>query len=127
MRELKFRAFNQRTREMEYIEDLYWFEENYVNKNGDNDFIIIQFTGLKDSNGQDIYEGDVLHYIHNTGGIDVVKNINGCFCLCEIDKENTESPFCQLDTMEANSIKWLPDYVVIGDIYENPELLKDKK
>jgi len=65
MREIKFRAWNTRRKEMEIIDDLYWFEENMCHHNGDNDYIIQQYTGLKDKKGVEIYEGD---YVHRADG-----------------------------------------------------------
>ena len=58
MREIKFRAWNTRLKTMEMIDDLYWFEENQCHYNGDYDYVIQQYTGLKDKNEVEIYEGD---------------------------------------------------------------------
>lgn len=62
MKKIKFRAYNTRTKELVLVHDLYWFEENFVHNNGDNDWIIQQWTGYKDENGVDIYEGHKLLY-----------------------------------------------------------------
>ena len=67
---------------------------------------IMQFTGLKDRHGKEIYEGDIVDY--GNGRNKVVEFIDGCFCICGI----TAMP------------KLMTLYPVIGNIYENPELLK---
>ena len=61
MRSLKFRAWNPRLKQMEYFDDLYWFEDNYVHHDGDNDYEISQFTGMLDCDGKEIYEGDLVY------------------------------------------------------------------
>ena len=60
MRKFKFRAYNTRTKEFAIIDDLYWFEENFVHNNGDGDWIVQQFTGVLTGSGEEVYEGDVL-------------------------------------------------------------------
>lgn len=64
-----------------------------------------EFSGLKDRNGKEIYESDVLS--HPFG---VVKFIDGCFCIDDL-------PF-------SNQYVDLADLEVIGNIHSNPELLK---
>ena len=73
-----------------------------------------QFTGLKDKNGVEIYEGDVCK---NDIWWDKPRII-GFNCLgtvCSIDEEGSEWSF-HIDTTA--------DIEVIGNIHENPELLK---
>lgn len=118
MREIKFRALYKSLNQMEYINDLYWFEENGVHSNNDYDYEIMQYTGLKDSTGKEIYEGDIITSNYHNDVYDygfeltsLVEFRNGCFWLnvhnCELHYYNE---FC----------------IVIGNIYENPELLEVK-
>ncbi len=81
-----------------------------------------QFTGLLDKNGKRIFEGDILKDTDNE--IYYVDFIRGCFYL----KTNYKSfphlgwtewlPMCEIDRL-ANPT----EFEVIGNIYENPELL----
>jgi uncharacterized phage protein (TIGR01671 family) len=76
---------------------------------------VLQYTGLNDKNGTAIYEGYIVKYDDGDGwevGRDVVKFIHGAFNCCCFHHENQE--FVDEDrTIE-----------VIGNIYENPELLE---
>lgn len=68
-----------------------------------------QYTGLKDKNGVEIYEGDILECA--TGLYWIVKFINGCFCACD---PNEDENFVFLDDYE---------FEVIGNMHQTPERL----
>jgi len=83
----------------------------------DKSFVAMQFTGLTDKNGNEIYEGDVLS--NSTGKIDkVIFYENGFFGK---SKSNMGKNHYWYNPLCADYIK---NKEVIGNIYENPELLK---
>lgn len=69
---------------------------------------IMQYTGLKDKNGKGIYEGDIVNYFRNE--LAEVKFINGCFA---IESKHYIDCFNEI----------VAEREVVGNIYENPELL----
>jgi hypothetical protein len=64
MRELKFRVWDNFYKDFDYIDDLYWFEGNYIHSS--EDARIQQYTGIKDCNEVEIYEGDLVSFKVNT-------------------------------------------------------------
>ena len=110
MREIKFRAWSKRNG-MEPVEDLYWFEENGVHDGtGEGHhgemYHLMQFTGLHDVKGKEIYEGDLLK--DGTG-------------IRQVVWDEERAMFKSIPKREEGA----PMYVtVIGNIYETPELIK---
>lgn len=86
---------------------------------------LMQYTGLKDKNGREIYEGDVVYYFNhnlNIGGNYKVEyeNAYARFILC--NGFNTTYGFDNLDESVAIEHLYQPDIEVIGNIHKNPEL-----
>ena len=84
----------------------------------ENRFEIMQYTGLKDKNGKEIYEGDIVKTILYKYKI-IFKN---CCFKAHCIKNNLEYTLEWLQQATENANVGLE---VIGNIYDNPELLED--
>ena len=126
MRELKFRVWDNKNKKFlpeshfailgsgKVIVTLSGYYEHFTNKTQD-DYVVQQYTGLQDSKGNDIYEGDILKatsdQYDNENFVGKVIFDEGCF----------------LTWINKNDIRevWSGDDIeVIGNIFENKELLK---
>ena len=105
--------------------------KNDINSCFDNKHLIFQlFIGLKDKNNKEIYEGDLINFTlrgmtHGPESEDIKdaevfwdeKNL--CFCFGRYKTNDyIDYSFCFADRIDRNSIE------VVGNIFENPELLK---
>lgn len=85
------------------------------------DEIVMQFTGLKDKNEVEIYEGDIVTYKRSVG------NWTGQFMTTTHKVIFTEEVNAFVLEYGSSYIKlrkhWGYEYEVIGNIFENPELL----
>ena len=133
MRDIRFRAWDKKKND--------WFDEDsghlYIDLNGNINFgwngeimddytdriILMQYTGFKDINGVEIYEGDILKWtdfeMNNT-------TINPVYLegTTPIFNVYVDELIYATTLLTLNKIK---DgyFEVIGNIYENPELLED--
>ena len=127
MREIKFRAWDKSA--MVVVDHITWGNGvdglSEVNHEMPRWFNLMQYTGLKDKNGVEIYEGDILtpcHYKKITFANCIVIFKKGMFCfkICKpfISEIKPLYKSMNLGRSAGN------DYEVIGNIYENPELLE---
>ncbi len=83
-----------------------------------HDEILMQFTGLLDSNGKEIYEGDILTISDESGNNYICKVY---FRVCEyVLLQSDESLWAGLSKLQGLYYQCQ----VIGNIYENPELMQ---
>ena len=127
MRELKFRAWDKSVEHLYEVQTLidgggvigrYVLngEMNYIQLCAD-EVIIEQYTGLKDKNGKEIYEGDiVLNTYYDDNEMYMVLWVNDSVAF------GMES----LDDMELYKLP-LESLEVIGNIHENPELIEKEE
>lgn len=149
MHEVKFRAYDKITKMIVPVWEIGWkawhgSEINYIKikteKDGTVDRLeheveLLQFTGLKDCKGIEIYEEDIVKCVPNdwseliadppdlTRDASTVEYFHGMFHLCQ--KYHGREPIEDyLDGMNDNDWDEWTFLEVIGNIYETPELLE---
>lgn len=133
-REVKFRAWGIDRGKMHDVYNIAFHEsygykaitnEQPLNVNttfmNKEEFILMQYTGLKDKNGVEIYEGDIVQIKGHA-----FQKKPGDFTGIEIDGFY---PVTYTERMELVAGQWLlmhqlPYITVVGNIYEHPHLLE---
>lgn len=154
MREIKFRAWDKKSKKMRQITEIVFNTGFYLEKNDntvkliwvkgqdiienkeiqiqrEQDYILMQYTGLKDKNGKEIYEGDILKL-----PVWLEQDDENEKCICIYAEEHQTSEIIGFGLYLKNaylgkyqdlvpSDEW-DEFEVIGNIYNNPELLKEE-
>lgn len=144
MREIKFRVWypyewdGETDKPIKFKMSYDWAFEEYAPINDllnsfDDDHKIMQYTGLKDKNSKEIYEGDVLQkYITDYEHEDYQEFVDSGYETIEPMKKITD--VCSLEHFrywlknesfgyEGEYLESPEDWEIIGNIYENPELI----
>ena len=115
MREIKFRTWYKPEVKFYFGRDACAFPEftlNWRDANRNN-YIVQQYTGLKDKNGKEIYEGDILKY-----------EPLGATIYYEVFWDEVNGAWKNTKENGGNNGSWFDLYEVAGNIFENSELLK---
>ena len=122
MREIKFRAWHKEKKIMGEVLgiDILHKEMFFSNEDVDcyehtdfKDIELMQYTGLKDKNNKEIYEGDIFHI----GSKKILYVVEWIDCGLK-GKQIRNGSWIGLDF-------WKKDIEILGNIYENPELMEE--
>ena len=129
MKKIKFRIFNKKIKS--YI-DIHSSAIMIDELNDLNDNLIVeQFTGLHDKNGKEIYTGDILQLKKLDGSVLLYKIfcVKGGFAFNthqdDFYKPQIEIYFYE-STSDMQNSSFISTLEIIGNIFENPELLEKK-
>lgn len=119
----KFRAWDKETKTMNGMAEIYRNRNQEIELHPrDENIILMQSTGLKDKNGKEIFEGDVVQYqntkVPSADSKGVIRYFDN-WAMFGIDIEHNEP--------RALFFNGLADHIsldVVGNTYENPELIK---
>ncbi len=135
MKEVKYRVWNKKTKKMispEKLQEMSVFAikddlplEKFMVLPIDDDYVLLEFTGLRDKNGVEIYESDILNLLGwneyepkvPDNEIRYVDFKEGCFTVIEF---GANPGWCNINMVEPGLCE------VIGNTYEDKEIVGEK-
>ena len=129
MRDIKFRAWdNFLSYYSRNSKELYYQASGIFGISTGDRYILEQFTGLPDKNGKEIYEGDII-LVHYDQVADVIGGSNRyeTIGVSVLVKWSIDSWRVEVDGEQFSLSEWNESSAVIGNIHENPKLLKEAK
>lgn len=144
MRDIKFRAWDKARKQMILAENILkicfvrtghtpnlivytdrkinHFEEiREQDKKYCNEFELLQYTGVKDKNGKEVYEGDV--FIHNNHKFEIIYDDTRFIGIDHKDRAIGDGYCCYVDCQYKDGSSSIE---VIGNVYDNPELSRKR-
>jgi hypothetical protein len=129
MREIRFRAWDKHNKRMLHGKEVVISITGVTTVGGYINNDLMQFTGKKDKNGREIFDGDIVNCGERVGVGSLLRHTRGevhyvesaaCFCI--------QIPWIEYgNTDDGSKISWeighYSDIEVIGNIYESPETL----
>lgn len=127
----RFRAWDKEFKEMVQVDALV-FDEQIIKatyKNGNvvkediKNYVLMQSTGLRDKNGKEIFEGDVLKVTNLSSWLEVVSfnEDKAMFVSKETKRKVEETPLYDLFNTDIFEVE------IIGNIHTNPKLAEVKQ
>lgn len=127
-REIKFRVWDIELHM--WINNIGMGKDNTLCKGTEKRFAVMQYIGLKDKNGNEIYEGDILcnEEYQTWEWRGVVKFSHGVFgaeWLSNVKSQSMVGSWGQKHNLRKLDDDIVERQIVIGNIYENPELISE--
>lgn len=117
----KYRAWDRETKSMNGMAEIYRNRKQEIELHPrDENIILMQSTGLRDKNGKEIFEGDIIAI--NLEGLEtpitakVFQNRKIGILMFHAFEDDEDVPMVEL--LEGNSV----EFAIIGNIWEHPEL-----